>query len=254
MMSLRSLLGTWLKWRSVAAVMVIAVVALPACSGIIGAGVTAAIVGAAALAYDCEDPVSVTVYDGSTGKTLCDATVRAVQGDSSVDGVPCHHLLLDTGDWTVTAEKPGYRPASSKASVSHDGAGCEPSVHRIDLTLWPASMPNRPASTLSPSPPSPPAPGAGPPGVVAPPATLPVAPPASSTPPAAAPPVAPPPSAPPPAPPATTPSSATTSPPSSTAAFPLAPAPTPASPSATGSQTAPSQPSAAPARPPPPRP
>jgi hypothetical protein len=140
------------------------------CNVAIGGGVLAAGVVASILTYDCTEGVGVTLWDRSTAHPVCDATVVAQLGKKSLTFSPCYSLYLDEGSWTVTATKPGYRPAVGTVTISHERRCSEPSYHSLELTLLRDD--ERPTEDRSaPSPPplptvpatAPPAPSAEPP-------------------------------------------------------------------------------------------
>jgi hypothetical protein len=147
------------------------------------------------LAYQCEDPVRVVVTDPASGNPVCDATVTASHDGSPVSAVPCFSFALGEGTWTIRAEKDGYQPVGSVVTVNHD-AGCEPVLHRVELTLVPLGgapalvhVKPRPAP-VGPAPvaPIPAAPAPSSPAPAGPPPAAPTAAPSASQPPADAPP------------------------------------------------------------------
>jgi hypothetical protein len=199
------------------------------CSPAIALGVSAALVGGAALAARCSDPVHVAVFDGVTGLRACDAKVVAVSPEGSEETFSsCFYAALPAGSWTVRAERRGYQSAST-SFVIRSQQRCDPAVQTIELSLFPMGAAKSPGVPIRPLRPdeAPLTPGALPTpasiGVetAAPPSpnvspTTPTTPPPAS---ASAPPVA-------PAPPAPIPSAAPGGAPS---ASPSATAPTPSS-------------------------
>ena len=196
------------------------------CNVAVAAGAGVVLIGAAIIAHDCVDHLSITVFDGRTGRRTCDATVTVSGDGTEREVLPCYHTELDEGTWTVTAQYPGLVPMQSTVIVTRP-RGCEPAVHTIELTLAvpraatppappgvaPAAPPTLPPAGTAPTQPPPSAPG--------PPSTQAPAPPLTAPPPTA--------TQPPPAPAA--PPTQRPAPPS--AAFPPAPAeanPPPASP------------------------
>jgi hypothetical protein len=160
----------------------------------IAVGVTVVGVGAATIAYQCDEPVSVTVWDPATAHAVCDVIVTATSEGDVVEFSPCYITALGEGTWTVTALRPGRASATGTVTVARERRCNEPVHHSLELTLSSAMpMPPPPAPEAPPPPPAAPlpAPEAPPPA----PTALPPAPPAP--PPAATPtPTAPPPPAP----------------------------------------------------------
>ena len=212
------------------------------CNVAVAAGAGVVLIGAAIIAHDCVDHLTITVFDGRTGRRTCDATVTISGNGTEREVLPCYHAELDEGTWTVTAQYPGLVPMQSTVVVTRP-RGCEPAVHTVEMTL---AVPRGP---MPPTPPGQPAPGAAtanetggvpaappplPPAGTAPTQPPPSAPvPPSTEAPAPPPTTAPPPTAtqPPPAPAAPPPPAAPTqrpAPPS--AAFPPAPAEAPRTP------------------------
>jgi hypothetical protein len=221
------------KWALVAAGLL-----STGCAGLIGAGAAVVVVGAGVLGFTCYDRVSVTVTDGLTGTTLCDAKVTFVQGKSETEATSCYQAALSAGSYTLRVERQGLVTFEEPVEVSKSGA-CGQTVQTMYVAL---DRKNRvaPPRQIAPAPVAPapapvvpaPAPGAPPPAVTPPAVTPPaVAPPAVAPPPATgptatappaatAPPTAPPPAVPPGRSPAAPPPPA---PPPASTAFPDAP-------------------------------
>lgn len=150
----------------------VAALLLLGCAGFIGAGVTVAFLGAAALGLKCDDPLDVTVFDGVTGERTCDADVIATDEDGSERRLqPCYAAELGEGTWTVRAALEGRQPAYSRVVVGARGRVCDRAVHSVELTLAaPATSPPRrvavptgnaeqlPAAAPAPAPSAPPPP------------------------------------------------------------------------------------------------
>jgi hypothetical protein len=179
------------------------------CSAVVGGGVFVGLVTIGALAYSCDEPVGVDVWDRKTAHTICDAKIVAELEENGKPAghqttfSPCYRGYLGTGTWRVTASKPGYVPAVGSVVVEKQRHCSEPTFHSMELTLVPegygTAAPLVTTAPISTSPPveaePPPLQSAAPP----PPATaLPPAPEAAPPAPApAAPPAGPAPSAPP---------------------------------------------------------
>lgn len=127
----------------------------------IAIGVTAVAVGAAALAFECDEPVSVSVWDPGTAHVICDAIVTATSDKGhTVELSPCYTTTLGNGTWTVTAVRPGFASATGTITVLPDHRCNEPVYHTLELTLS-GSGPMPPPPPLPPSfVPPPAAPGA----------------------------------------------------------------------------------------------
>jgi hypothetical protein len=171
--------------RAIVAICLLAGTLSTACvTAYVAIGVTAVGIGAAALAFECAEPVSVSVWDPGTAHVVCDAVVTATSGNDTVELSPCYTTLLGTGTWTITAAKPGRPTATGTVTVERERRCREPVRHSLELTL----------ATASPIAPAPPAPA------TVPPATAPAQPPGAAPEPATPAPVPPPETTAPPAP------------------------------------------------------
>jgi hypothetical protein len=134
-------------------------------------GVTAVGIGAAALAFECDEPVSVSVWDPAAAHIVCDAVVTATSGSDTVELSPCYTTTLGAGTWTVTAIKPGRPPATGTVTVEREHKCSEPVYHTLELSLSgggpPMAPPPVPIGTVAPAgqpgPATPPTPTAEPP-------------------------------------------------------------------------------------------
>jgi hypothetical protein len=175
--------------RSSLAIVAICALASTLLSGCVTAfvaiGVTAVGIGAAALAYECDEPVSVSIWDPGTAHVVCDAVVTATSGNDTVELSPCYTTLLGAGTWTVTAVKQGRPIATGIITVERDHRCNEPIHHTLELTLAAPSpaAPKEPTMTAAPNAPAPTAPPEPP---ASPTATATVPPPAAATVPPAA--------------------------------------------------------------------
>lgn len=159
--------------RAIVVICLLASILSTACvTAYVAIGVTAVGIGAAALAFECDEPVSVSVWDPGTAHVVCDAVVTARSDSSTVELSPCYTTLLGTGTWTVTAVKAGRPPASGIVTVERERRCREPVHHSLELTLSGAS----PALPAPAAPPPTTAPAAPPP------ATVPAEPPVATTP------------------------------------------------------------------------
>jgi hypothetical protein len=120
-------------------------------------GVTAIGIGAAALAFECDEPVSVSVWDPGAAHVVCDAIVTATSGGDTVELSPCYTTTLGAGTWTVTAIKQGRPPATGTITVEREHRCNEPVYHTLELTLSSTpAMPAPPATgTTAPAAPAP---------------------------------------------------------------------------------------------------
>jgi hypothetical protein len=149
-------------------------------------GVSAVGIGAAALAFECDEPVTVSVWDPGTAHVVCDAVVTASSGNDTVELSPCYTTLLGSGTWTVTAVKAGRPPASGTITVERERRCREPVHHSLELTLSgtppvvpaPAAPPPTTAPAAPPAAPVPAEPTAAPPAATTP---APVPPPVTTT-------------------------------------------------------------------------
>lgn len=152
----------------------------------VGAGVLG--IGAAAIAFECDEPVSVSVWAPMSAYPICDAEVVATKESARVVFSPCYATTLADGTWTVTATKPGFSPAVGTVTVERGHRCAEPTRHSLELTLGgppqfaePPARPMPPNVSAPATPPSPnavplapegapnaPAPGAPPEGQAAP--------------------------------------------------------------------------------------
>jgi hypothetical protein len=138
-----------------------AVLLLCGCStAFVGIGVVVVGIGVSAFAFQCDEPVSVAVWDASTAHTICDAEVVATNGKSRVAFSPCYAATLGNGTWTVTATKEGFAPATGTVTVLPEHRCTEPVRHSLELTLRGgpqpfASPPGMPAAVPIPAAPAP---------------------------------------------------------------------------------------------------
>ena len=138
-----------------------AILATGCTTAFVAIGVSAVGVGAAALAFQCDEPVSVSVWDPGTAHAICDAVVTATAGSDKVEFSPCYTSALGEGTWTVTATRAGYAAATGTITVEHDHRCDEPSYHSLELTLSGGSAPmGPPPAWTAPGPSAPPAPAA----------------------------------------------------------------------------------------------
>jgi hypothetical protein len=178
----RSLKPSRTAWAT-AGICLVAITLFTGCvTAFVAIGVTAVGIGAAALAFECDEPVSVSVWDPGTAHVVCDAVVTARSGNDTVELSPCYTTLLGSGTWTVTAVKPGRPTATGTITVEREHRCNEPIRHTLELTLsapaLPAPLPAPPLPTTAPveAPAAPPAPPATEPAAPPPPATAPPAP------------------------------------------------------------------------------
>jgi hypothetical protein len=139
-------------------------------------GVTAVGIGAAALAFECDEPVNVSVWDPGTAHVVCDAVVTASSGKNTVELEPCYTTLLGAGTWTVTAVKPGRPTATGIITIDREHRCKEPVYHSLELTLA-----NAPAVVPAPAAPPPTTAPAAPPPATMPAEPAPVPPPEATT-------------------------------------------------------------------------
>jgi hypothetical protein len=135
----RASVRVWLA-RVAAAAGVTALGSLMACNAAIGAGAVAVMGGAGYFAGQCYDTVRVHVIDAMTGHRTCDAEVRVTNADGS-DRVlrPCYHVALTEGQWTLTARRAGYAPATTEVNVPERTGSCPRYTHSVEFTLMPES-------------------------------------------------------------------------------------------------------------------
>ena len=131
--------------------------ATTACTGIIGAGVTGAFVGAAVLAGQCYGHVQLTARDAETGEPICDADISATGGDDGDDEAsftPCYHAALGPGAWKISAHKDGYVDATGTVNVRENEDECQSVVYTVELTLRPirSGLPTAPPPAYAPVP------------------------------------------------------------------------------------------------------
>jgi hypothetical protein len=200
-------------------------VASVSCTPAIAVGVSAALVGGAALAARCSDAVHVAVFDGVTGLRACDAKVVAVSPDGSEETFSsCFYASLPAGSWTVRADRNGYQSASTSLVINPQRR-CDPAVQTIEISVFPMGVAKSPGVPIRPL-----RPDEAPltPGALPPPGSIGVE--TAAPPPASASPAAP--AAPPPAnvqpPPAPAPAPSAPAPPAGTAGAPSTAPPTPA--------------------------
>jgi hypothetical protein len=105
------------------------------CATVAGLGAGAVIGAAAAITYDCDEAVAVSVWDGSSTRPICDATVVAASEGRTVTFSPCYEAYLGDGTWDVTASKPGHLPAKGVVVVEKERSCGEPTHHSLELTL-----------------------------------------------------------------------------------------------------------------------
>ncbi len=161
-----------------------------------GAAVGVGLIGVGIVTYECYQYAQITVIDGATGKQTCDAEVKAIQDGDEEVLTSCYHAPLTAGKWTLRAELPGRKAATTSFEVPD---GCDHTVSTFVLTIpAPGAAPGPqpllpappPAPTPAPAPTLAPAPTVAPPAETSPPAAPAPAPeaPAPSAPSSAAPP------------------------------------------------------------------
>lgn len=162
------------------------------CAVAIGLAAAGAVATTVALTAGCYDIVDVNVVDANTGLPRCDASVVARKKNGSESRFSsCFHAELNEGTWTILAQRPGFRPATTEMVVG-GGRSCQPAVQTIELRLWPVDR-----AAPAPIPIRPPRPGEAPltPGSLPAPGGLDGTPPAEPAPPrGSTPPITPPPS------------------------------------------------------------
>jgi len=130
--------------------------ALSACTPLIGGAALVGVVSIAALTSHCYDYLDVTVLDAD-GRKTCAATVTAINGGSQFDLASCYYTPLTDGKWTLRASLPGSPDTFSKVVVDH-AHDCTRHVQSVELTLnragsVPAAKPARQSAPMVASPP-----------------------------------------------------------------------------------------------------
>lgn len=101
---------------------------------LVGAGVGAVAVGAAVLAYSCDEPVDVTVWTNAASHPVCDALVVAESNGKRVEFSPCYRAYLGVGTWSITAARAGTS-ATGSLVIDPNHRCNEPGFHTVELTL-----------------------------------------------------------------------------------------------------------------------
>jgi hypothetical protein len=143
-------------------VAITAVAGATGCNAAVGGAVLVVLGGVTILGYSCGEPVDVAVWDRTIAHTVCDATVTAEQEGTVHEFSPCYRVYLGTGNWTITAKKPGYAPATGSVSISKERKCSEPTFHSVALTLHPLGEVQPAPPAIQPAPAAPPAPPAAP--------------------------------------------------------------------------------------------
>ncbi|HVU00917.1 MAG TPA: hypothetical protein VHE30_04165 [Polyangiaceae bacterium] len=104
-------------------------------SALIGGGVVVVALSVAALTYECEEGIGVTVWDPAQAHTVCDARVVARQEGKEIRFSPCYMGYVGKGTWTISAEKEGFVAAEGTVTIPPEHKCSEPVYHSVELTL-----------------------------------------------------------------------------------------------------------------------